>query len=275
MGGSSQFLKGSLTAVKTSIEKDPSSHATRKAVQGTLDAVLDGTQGIKEFSQQDFTNLMRTVIIAVGYTRGGVTNISILNELAASVPSQLGVESLFPEVREDGRRGVWLVGSAVINAKRYAQAMGEGYALRVFGQCGRYAYFVAGVFPDMLLANERKKGVDVNYFDTWGSAAFKLASNQSSIGGTDAQEVFRELAANFSGYRRMLNVAGGLVGTPARRTVAKEMVEGYLAGKHSSSAKGGKASNANGTGEAFDLPLYNPQTAPSQFGLPPKLNNTN
>lgn len=259
-------MEDSLTAVKASIEKDPASHATRKAVQGTLDAVLEGTQGIREFSQQDFTNLMRTVIIAVGYTRGGVTDICILNELAASVPSQLGVESLFPEVREDGKRGLWLVGSAVIGASTYAQAMGEGYALHILGQCGRYAYFVAGVFPDMLLANERKKGVDVTYFETWGSAAFNLASKQSSIGGTDTQEVFRELAANFSGYRRMLNVAGGLVGTPARMTVEKEIVESYLTAQHG---------NPRGINNTFDLPLYDPRAASPQLGFNQKLNNTN
>ncbi len=232
MGNSSELLENSLSSVKASIAKNPNSQATRDAVQETLDDVLDSTQGFQRFSQQDFTNLTRIIIIAVGYTRGGVTNIRILNELAAAVPSQLGIESLFPEVREDGRRGLWLVGSAVMEASTYAQVMGEGYALNILGQCGRYAYFVAGVFPDVLLASERKRGIDVRYFDMWGSAAFNLASKQSSIGGTDTQKIFSELAANFSGYRRILNVAGGLVGTPARRTVAKEIVESYLNNKN-------------------------------------------
>ncbi|MBI2580931.1 hypothetical protein HYV85_03945 [Candidatus Woesearchaeota archaeon] len=275
MSKSSEFLEDSLTAVKTSIGKNPDSHTTKEAVQGTLDVVLEGTQGFRKFSPQDFTSLMQTVIIAVGYTRGGVTDIRILNELASAVPSKLGIDALFPEVREDGRKGLWLVGSAVLDIERYTQVMGEGYALNILTQCGRYAYFVAGVFPDLLLASERKKGVDVRYFDTWGSAAFDIASKQTVISGTDAPEIFRELAANFQGYRRILNAAGGLVGTPARRTVEKEIVESHLASKHSNSAKGGKASNANRTNEAFGLPLYNPQTASSQFGLSPKLNDTN
>ena len=265
MGDNSKQLEDSLTSVKASIGKNPNSQATREAVQETLDAVLESTQGIGKFTQQDFMNLMQTTIIAVGYTRGGVTDIRILNELAAAVPSQLGIESLFP-LREDGKRGLWLVGSSVIEAERYAQAMGEGYALNVLGKCGRYAYFVAGVFPDLLLANERKKGVDVRYFDTWGSIAFDMASKQTRIGGTDAREVFRKLSANFSGYRRMLNVAGGLIGTSARKTVEREIVESYLATQHS---------DPKGISDAFSLPLYNPQTLTTQSGFTQKLNNKN
>lgn len=261
MGESSGLLKDSFASVKTRIEKGPNTQATRDAVQETLDEVLDSTQGFQRFNQQDFTNLMRTVIIAVGYTRGGVTNVRILNELAASVPSQLGVESLFPEVREDGKRGLWLVGSAVVEADRYVEVMGESYTLRILGQCGRYAYFVAGVFPDLLLANERKKGVDVRYFETWGSAAFDMASKQTIIGKTDTPEIFRELAANFQGYRRMLNVAGGLVGTLARKTVAKEIVESYLATQQGSTTDNASAKNPNGVSLMFRSPVYNVQIA--------------
>ncbi|MBI3036734.1 hypothetical protein HYY73_03205 [Candidatus Woesearchaeota archaeon] len=250
MGNSSDLLENSLADVKTSIEKYPDSQTTRRAVRETLDAVLEETKGVGRFTPQDFMSLMQTVIIAVGYTRGGVTNISILNELAASVPPQLGVESLFPEVREDGRRGLWLVGSAVAEAGMYAQVMGESHALNVLGQYGRYAYFVAGVFPDILLANERKKGIGISYFDRWGSAAFDMASRQRVVSGTDEQKVFRELAANFSGYRRMLNVAGGLVGTHARRTVEREIVESYLTAQQG---------NLKGISNPFGLPIYDPK----------------
>ena len=216
-------VQDSLISVKAAIAEHPYSPATKNLVERTLEKELQASALVRGFTVQEFLNLVRLSIVATGYSKAGITNVRVLDVLAETVPEDLNAETFFPEIDENGRRNLWQYVTAARDAKELCSVLGKTHEFTVWHDFGMYAMFVSGIFPDVLLSR-KKSAVGVPYYERTGSEAFKFAAKT----GKDVDvSVFLDLARNFTGYRRVLNVAGSLIGTPAARTVARDIIESY------------------------------------------------
>lgn len=71
---------------------------------------------------------------------------------------------------------------------------------------GNYSLWLAGLFPDYVIARVHKKGAPgLDYYEDLGSAGYRLASECELAGRYDLVRVYRDCAERFRDVRRALN----------------------------------------------------------------------
>lgn len=255
--GHSRIFEQGLASIREIIETSPDSETAMDEVRKTLDSVIEEFRHTQRFSIEDFVMAVRAAIIGVGFTRKGITDIQLLDTLAETVPYQLGVEIVFPEIRE-GKRGLWSYDSVTADVGELRSVFGDSYCYNMLSEYGLYALRVTGLFADFLLP-KRKMCVGIKYYEMTGAEALTLAAQNPVARDTEKAKALAGLAANFPAHRRVLNEAGGLIGTPARRTVAEELIGLEL------NATGNRPRGDISTPKAEDtalskLPTYNATT---------------
>lgn len=216
-------VRDPLSSVIAAIAEKPYSPATRNLVERTLEEELAATAQFRGFTIPEFIRMMRLSIVATGFTRAGIKDVQVLNKLAEAVPEGLDIDIIFREIDENGRRSLWQYTTAARDARELCEVWGRSHEFTVWHNFGMYAMFMAGIFPD-ILKTRKKWTVNVAYYESTGSQAFL----QAAVATPDLESaVLTDIARNFRGYRRVLNLAGSLVGTPAKQTAFRDIVASY------------------------------------------------
>ncbi len=226
-------LEDALVRIKTTILENPTSELARKNVEDELQGVLKKTAAsLQSYSMKDFLKLMEFSILSVSYARKGLDDIPLLLMLAGVVPSKLGVEILCPveeedEGKKDGKRRFWYYSDVISDLPIVSVMHGSQSAYQLLKQFGNYAMFLSGIMPDVLMRTRDKGGVDIPYYERFGSSAFKSTAKNPLFKGTHVSETLDEIALNFKLYRMLLNEAAAIVGTQAKKTLTDNMLEEY------------------------------------------------
>jgi hypothetical protein len=219
-----------LSFVKETILKNPDSQRSRNTVKEVMDDVLNETNGIQAFSNSDVSDLIKLVVIGVGFTRAGLNSV-VLEPLAGVVPDYLGIDSVFP-VTQNGRRRFWMYSDFLGSASTMGGFQNpEVQELAI--SYGFYALRLTGLFPDGIGREDKPNGIDISYYEYTGAAAMMQAVEFLLVNDAERAVPIGDLARRFPLHRKVLNQAGALVGTPARRTVASEIIGAYQEGTKS------------------------------------------
>lgn len=225
-------LEEALARVKTTILENPISETARQNVEDELQSVLKKTSVLQGYSAKDFSRLTELNVLAVGYARKGIGNLKLLSALSGVVPQSLDAEILFPVVDEDGKRRLWYYTDMMSYVQIVAAVGGESSAYAILVKFGRYSFFITGLMPDILKMAERKKVIDIPYYEWAGSMALKLAASNPAA-KSEESSALEELASDFTRFRKILNEVGALVGTAARQTFFDNILETYgISGKY-------------------------------------------
>ncbi len=222
------MLENALVSLKGLIfdrEKSGSEESKSRAVD-LVTQVLGDTRGLHGFTLKDFMNLMQISIIGLAYVNKNISDAWLLSTLAGVVPEDLSKKAVFrKESEEDGSPRLWFYSD--VAAELEGQGLPSHKVYSLFRSYGEYALFVSGIFAD-LFSNNRKRVVDVQYYEVTGSRALGVAARNRVVAKSQASLTLEELARNFPDYRQLLTEASAQIGAPARRMFMDEFYSGLV-----------------------------------------------
>ncbi len=240
-------LADALVSVKTAISDYQSCKSKPDAgtvfeekkavVKAKVNEALTETEGLQSFSALDFSRLMQLCIFEVGFAKKGVTNLWTLSALSDAVPSQLGIETFFPSVDEEGKPSIWYYTDVMEKIPRQARWVGNDPVYVLQKRYGEYALRLSGIFSALLKKSEKaghflgsgskKNLVDIEYYEFYGSIALHSAAQRPIVDGTPTSRALEDLANDFSFHRQLLSDAVDLMTSPAAATQFDLMLRRY------------------------------------------------
>jgi hypothetical protein len=88
--------------------------------------------------------------------------------------------------------------------KLYTASQREAFLLRT--HMGDFSLWMSGLFPDYLEARMRRKGgPPIDYYERMGSTGYRMASESPQAGTLGVQQLYKDVARDFTGVREALN----------------------------------------------------------------------